>query len=58
MPHLLWGMHHAEKRVVDEDIVLLEALQAALESANGVGIMGDHESSLVAFGRWYMQNVA
>lgn len=58
MPHLLWGMHHAEKRVVDEDILLLEALQAALESANSVGVMGDHESSLVAFGRWYMQNVA
>ena len=54
-PHLLWGIHHAEKRVVDEDVILLNALQKALESASTVGFMGDHEAPLAAVGHWYMQ---
>ncbi|WP_455886683.1 aromatic ring-hydroxylating oxygenase subunit alpha [Pseudomonas rustica] len=54
-PHLLWGIHHAEKRVIDEDAVLLTELQKALKSAATVGIMGDHEASLAAVGKWYMQ---
>jgi phenylpropionate dioxygenase-like ring-hydroxylating dioxygenase large terminal subunit len=54
-PHLLWGIHHAEKRVIDEDIVLLSALQKALSSASVIGTMGDHEAPLAAVGQWYMQ---
>jgi phenylpropionate dioxygenase-like ring-hydroxylating dioxygenase large terminal subunit len=56
-PHLLWGIHHAEKRVIDEDAVLLTALQRSLGSAVSVGMMGDHEASLHAMGRWYMQEL-
>ncbi|WP_236236378.1 aromatic ring-hydroxylating oxygenase subunit alpha [Pseudomonas faucium] len=54
-PHLLWGIHHAEKRVIDEDTVLLTELQKALKSADAVGVMGDHEAPLAAMGRWYMK---
>lgn len=54
-PHLLWGIHHAEKRVIDEDAVLLSTLQKALGSASAVGVMGDHEASLHAMGRWYVE---
>lgn len=53
-PHLLWGIHHAEKQVIDEDVVVLTALQTALSSADKVGIMGDHEAPLAAVGEWYM----
>lgn len=56
-PHLLWGIHHAEKRVIDEDIVLLNALQQALKSAGQIGVMGDHEAPLAAVGKWYMQHL-
>ena len=56
-PHLLWGIHHGEKRVIDEDAVLLEALQKNLSTASSVGIMGNHEASLAAMGRWYMQQL-
>lgn len=56
-PHLLWGIHHAEKRVIDEDVVLLNALQKALQSASGIGIMGDHEAPLAAVGHWYMRHL-
>ena len=56
-PHLLWGIHHGEKRVIDEDAVLLEALQKNLNSADSVGIMGNHEATLAAMGRWYMQQL-
>lgn len=56
-PHLLWGIHHAEKRVIDEDTVLLTKLQKALKSVPSVGTMGDHEASLAAMGRWYMQQL-
>ena len=54
LPHLLWGIHHAEKRVLDEDVEILTALQNALKSASQVGIMGDHETPLAAVGEWYM----
>ena len=57
-PHLLWGIHHAEKRVIDEDSVLLTELQRALKSATTIGIMGDHEAPLAAMGKWYMQRLA
>lgn len=56
-PHLLWGIHHSEKRVIDEDMVLLSALQRALEATDTVGVMGNHEASLAAVGRWYMQHL-
>lgn len=56
-PHLLWGIHHAEKKVIDEDVVLLEALQRALGDVTGTGVMGDHETCLVAMGRWLRQQV-
>ena len=56
-PHLLWGIHHAEKRVVDEDTALLTELQKALKGASSVGIMGDHEAPLAAVGEWYMQRL-
>lgn len=54
-PHLLWGIHHAEKRVVDEDVVLFNALHKALKSASTVGVMSNHETSIAAVGRWYIQ---
>lgn len=57
-PHLLWGIHHAEKRVIDEDTRLLNALQNALGTADSAGVMGDHEHRQHAMGRWYMQHVA
>lgn len=56
-PHLLWGIHHAEKKVLDEDIEIFHALQKALTSAKTIGTMGDHEASLAAVGHWYMQNL-
>lgn len=56
-PHLLWGIHHAEKRVIDEDRVLLNALQHALTSASTTGVMGDHEHRQHTMGRWYMQHL-
>lgn len=56
-PHLLWGIHHAEKRVIDEDFILLGALQKALAAASTVGVLGNHEASLAAVGTWYMNNV-
>ncbi|MGR4868643.1 aromatic ring-hydroxylating dioxygenase subunit alpha [Variovorax sp. LARHSF232] len=57
-PHLLWGIHHAEKRVIDEDAVLLTALQKSLQAADSIGLMGDHEATLHAMGRWYMQELS
>ena len=57
-PHLLWGLHHCEKRVVDEDIAIFNALQKALRSANTVGTMGDYERPLESIGKWYMANLA
>lgn len=57
-PHLLWGIHHAEKRVIDEDTVLLTELQKALKTAPTVGIMGDHEAPLAAMGKWYMRRLS
>lgn len=56
-PHLLWGIHHAEKRVIDEDTVLLTALQTSLGSLESVGPMGDHEAPLVAMGQWYVEHL-
>ncbi|MEM5384669.1 Rieske 2Fe-2S domain-containing protein [Paraburkholderia phymatum] len=56
-PHLLWGIHHAEKGVVDEDVVLFNALQKALESASTIGVMGDHETSITAIGHWYKRHL-
>ncbi|RYH71095.1 MAG: aromatic ring-hydroxylating dioxygenase subunit alpha [Alcaligenaceae bacterium] len=56
-PHLLWGIHHAEKRVIDEDSILLTALQKSLASLESTGPMGDHEASLAAMGKWYLQNL-
>ena len=56
-PHLLWGIHHAEKKVIDEDIVLFQALQKTLATASSSGTLGDHEASLAAVGLWYMQNL-
>ncbi|MDR1423544.1 MAG: Rieske 2Fe-2S domain-containing protein [Azoarcus sp.] len=57
IPHLLWGIHHAEKRVVDEDVVVFEQVQKTLSSASTVGIFGDNEYCLANFGRWYMQHL-
>ncbi|MEM5384667.1 aromatic ring-hydroxylating dioxygenase subunit alpha [Paraburkholderia phymatum] len=56
-PHLLWGIHHAEKRVIDEDVVLLNGLQKSLSVASTVGTMGDHEEPLAVVGRWYMEHL-
>lgn len=56
-PHLLWGIHHAEKRVIDEDAVLLNALQKALVSAQHPGVMGDHEGRQQAVGQWYLDKL-
>lgn len=56
-PHLLWGIHHAEKKVIDEDILLFHAQQKTLSTASHMGTMGDHEASLAAVGLWYMQNL-
>jgi phenylpropionate dioxygenase-like ring-hydroxylating dioxygenase large terminal subunit len=56
-PHLLWGMHHAEKRVLDEDILIFEEVQKVLSSASTVGALGDVDAPLSAFARWYMRNV-
>lgn len=57
-PHLLWGIHHAEKRVIDEDRVLLEAMQASLLNAGTMGVLGDYEHRQHTMARWYMQNLA
>jgi len=57
-PQLLWWLHHSEKRVIDEDAVLLTALHASLKSASCVGVMGDHEGQLVAMGQWYLQRLS
>ena len=56
MPHLLWGIHHAEKRVVDEDILVFEQIQKALAARpETTGALGDNERSVAAFGRHYLQ---
>lgn len=56
-PQLLWGIHHAEKKVIDEDRVLLEKLQKSLVGAAGrdVGYIGAHESPLALIGEWYLK---
>lgn len=56
-PHLLWGIHHAEKRVIDEDRVLLNALQRSLMGSTNAGVMGDYEHRQHHMGRWYMQRL-
>lgn len=56
-PHLLWGMHHAEMNVIQEDAVLLVQLQEALESADTVGVLGSQENHLAAMGIWYMNHL-
>lgn len=55
LPHLLWGIHHAEKNVINEDIFLLEKLQKTLSSSIEVGYIGDHEKPLTIMGEWYME---
>lgn len=55
LPHLLWGIHHAEKRVIDEDRVLLAKLQKSLSSGERVGYIGNHEHPLISIGKWYME---
>jgi hypothetical protein len=55
-PHLLWGIHHAEKRVVDEDILVFEQIQKALAARpETASALGDNERSVAAFGRHYLQ---
>lgn len=56
-PQLLWGMHHAEMNVIEEDAVLLAPLQQALTSAESVGWLGDHEAPLASMGIWYMNHL-
>lgn len=56
-PHLLWGMHHSEMNVIQEDAVLLVQLQEALESADTVGVLGSQENHLAAMGIWYMNHL-
>jgi phenylpropionate dioxygenase-like ring-hydroxylating dioxygenase large terminal subunit len=54
-PHLLWGIHHAEKRVVDEDIAVFNGIQKTLATASTLGLFGDNEITVSIFGRYYMQ---
>lgn len=55
LPHLLWGIHHAEKNVINEDKVLLEKMQRSLLASKYVGYIGAHETPLTLIGQWYME---
>ncbi|MDR0736391.1 MAG: aromatic ring-hydroxylating dioxygenase subunit alpha [Zoogloeaceae bacterium] len=56
MPHLLWGFHHAEKRILNEDIAIFEQVQKVLASRpESAGYLGKNERSLATFGRYYLQ---
>jgi|SRR5450830_1498392 len=46
MPAILWGHLKGEKRVLDEDIVLLEALQKSLHAGSQRAYHGAYESQL------------
>ncbi|WP_213876075.1 aromatic ring-hydroxylating dioxygenase subunit alpha [Pseudomonas sp. dw_358] len=56
-PQLLWGMHHAEMSVLQEDAFLLTQLQEALKSADSVGLFGAQEGPLAAMGLWYLNHL-
>ncbi len=46
IPAILWGHLKGEKRVLDEDIVLLEALQKSLHSGSQRAYHGAYETQL------------
>jgi phenylpropionate dioxygenase-like ring-hydroxylating dioxygenase large terminal subunit len=54
---LLWGMIKAEKRIIDEDSVPLEALQAGLHAGAPSFIHGVYEAHIVRMLRWYAAHI-
>lgn len=56
-PHLLWGIHHAEKRVIDEDRVLLEALQKSLTYQKSPPLLGDYEYRQHMVAHWLYKTI-
>lgn len=53
LPAILWGHLKGEKRVLDEDVVLMEALQASLYADGAPARHGAYESRLVDVARIY-----
>jgi phenylpropionate dioxygenase-like ring-hydroxylating dioxygenase large terminal subunit len=53
LPAILWGHLKGEKRVLDEDMLLLEALQASLHADGAPAQHGAYESRLVDVARIY-----
>lgn len=56
LPSLLWGMHHSEKKVIDEDRVILEATHAAL-SPGVEQTLGDFDANVHRFRSWLVSNI-
>jgi phenylpropionate dioxygenase-like ring-hydroxylating dioxygenase large terminal subunit len=53
MPAILWGHLRGEKRVLDEDIALLEKLQASLNPESASAHHGAYEARLIDVARIY-----
>ena len=56
MPSLLWGMHHAEKKVIDEDRVILEATHASL-TPDAKQMLGKYDANVGRFRQWLASNI-
>ena len=55
MPAILWGHMKAEKAVIDEDIVVLEALQRGFHQGDASAFHGTYETRLRSIARVYTQ---
>ena len=58
LPAILWGHMKGEKRVLDEDIILLERLQQSLHTQDTRARHGVYESRLVDSARIYARQIA
>jgi phenylpropionate dioxygenase-like ring-hydroxylating dioxygenase large terminal subunit len=54
---LLRGLMDTEKKIIDEDSVLLEKMQASLYPSATPALHGAYENKLYRMGKWYSDNV-
>lgn len=57
-PAVLWHNIQSEKRILDEDIEVLERLQAGLHAGLRPALLGAHEGRLERFRRWHQRTMA
>ena len=57
-PAILWSQAKGEKAVIDEDILVLEAMQRGLGHGSQPAFHGSYETHLRSMARLYMERLA